>query len=308
MPFGGLLTAGILTGVSAYGAHKKSKQANKAAEDQAKLNNAFTADQKAGQEKILSGLQANGWNPFGVNQLTSGGTSSSTSNSVGSRDVYSKENPFTTPEYQKMDELVRGVMENRLSRGTSLPPGYEANAIRKINEASASGESAARNIAARKGLSGQQVFGLSAPAQAARTAQIADLRGNVPLLERQMMNEDIGIEGDRQARFGTGRETRSHEDSRSRTNTSGSQSGYSDSGPNIAALSSLLMPPGAQQSTVSPYSGAGSAFDAAGQAGSALFGTYMGNKQASPGSISGGVPSNAFNLRMCPDGQFRAGC
>ena len=100
-------------------------------------------------------------------------------------------------------------MTDRLSRGSSLPPGYEANAIRKINEASAGGAAAASNAAARKGLSGQQVFGLNAPIQTARAGAIADLRGNVPLLEREMANQDMAAEGQRQAQFGTGRETRS---------------------------------------------------------------------------------------------------
>ena len=277
-------------GVSAY---KKGKQANKAAKDQANLNNAQNEEQRLAQKKMLAGLEAGGWNPFGVNQLTSGGTSESSTS--GSRDSYTKENPFTTPEYQKTDELVRGILENRLSRGSSLPPGYEANAVRAINAASAGGASAAANAAARRGLSGQQVFGLNAPIQTARAGKIADLRGNVPLLERSLANEDMTMQGDRQAKFGTGRESRTRETSSSRTNTSGSESGYRDTGPDIGALSSLLMPPGAQQSTVSPNSTAGNIFSTLGDFGTAA-GTVMAGR--APKQAPMPIPST----RMCPDG------
>lgn len=296
MPFGGLLIAGVGAGLSAYGAHKKGKQADKAAKDQANLNNAFLEQQKAGQQQILSGLEGAGWNPFGVNQLTSGSSGSSTTNS--SQDTYSKENPFTTPEYSKLDELVRGVMTDRLSRGSSLPPGYEANAIRRINEASAGGAAAASNAAARHGLSGQQVFGLNAPIQTARAAQIADLRGNVPLLERQMANEDMAAEGQRQAQFGTGRETRAHSTGRSTTNSN--QSGFGQHGPDIDALSRLLMPPGAQQSTVSPNSAAGDAFSTLGSAGMAAGSMIAGRPQGGGGGSSAGQGSTPAG--QCPPG------
>ena len=262
MPLGGLVVLGVGAGLKAYGEHKKGKQADKAAADQARLNNEEREARRLASMKILAGLEGSGWDPFGVNQLTSGSTGTSTTSDV--RDTYSKENPFTTAEYSKLDELVRGVMTDRLSRGSSLPPGYEANAIRKINAAAAGGDAAARNAAARKGFSGAQVFGLNAPMQATRTGQIADLRGSVPLLERQLANEDISLEGSRQAQFGTGRERTERSTGRSTTNSS--QSGFGDRAPDIGALSSLLMPPGAQQSTVSPYSGSGNAFSALGSA------------------------------------------
>jgi hypothetical protein len=282
-----------------YGAHKKSKQAEKAAKDQANLNNNQLSQQKMAQAKMLAGLESSGWNPFGVNKLGSSDSSQFSENTVGSRDSYTKENPFTTPEYAKLDELVRGTMTDRLSRGSSLPPGYEANAIRRINEASAGGAAAANNAAARRGLSGQQVFGLNAPIQTARAGQIADLRGNVPLLERQLMNEDIAAEGSRQAQFGTGRESRTHEDSRSRT--SGNRSGTSsrDVGPDIGALSSLLMPPGAEQSTVNPNSAAGDMFSALGQ-GVTAYGATRSSKPSSK-------PSSGGNGQCPPDTFFANG-
>jgi hypothetical protein len=296
MPFGGLLTLAVGTGITMYGKHKKAKQEEKAAKDQAKLNNNNLDDQRGAQAKMLAGLQAGGWNPFGVNSLGSSGESSSTSNTSGVRDSYTKENPFTTAEYGKSDELVRGILENRLSRGSSLPPGYEANAIRRINEASAGGAAAAGNVAARRGLSGQQVFGLNAPIQTARAGQIADLRGNVPLLERQMANEDMAAQGDRQARFGTGRESRTHETSSSRTNSSGRESSSRQVGPDIGALSSLLMPPGAQKSTVSPYSGFGNALEGIGS-GVTAYGAMKQGQQGSGGAGSGRMPSS-----QCPPG------
>jgi hypothetical protein len=302
MPFGGLLTIGLGTGLSMYGKHKQGKQAEKAAKDQANLNNQDLAARRMAQAKMLAGLEAGGWNPFGVNSLGSSSESSGTSNTSGVRDSYTKENPFTTAEYGKSDELVRGILENRLSRGSSLPPGYEANAIRAINAASAGGAAAAGNAAARRGLSGQQVFGLNAPIQTARAGQIADLRGNVPLLERQMANEDMAAQGDRQARFGTGRESRTHETSSSRTNSSGRGSDSRQVGPDIGALSSLLMPPGAQQSTVSPYSGWGNALEGIG-AGVTAYGAMKQGQQGSSGGGGGASSSGGFSnpqITGCP--------
>lgn len=292
MPFGGLLTAGVLAG----GAYLSGRKKDKAAKDQANLNNQHLEAQRQAQQQILAGLESSGWNPYGVNSLQSG--SSGTSNTSGSESSYSKENPFTTAEYGKLDNLVRGVMENRLSRGSSLPPGYEQNAIRKANEAFASTDATARNIAARKGLSGAQVFGLNSPAQAARAGKIADIRGSVPLLERDLMDKDMAMEADRQSRFGTGRETRGTR--RYSSSTDSSQSGFNQQGPNIGGLASLLMPPGAQQSTMSPNSGLGSALTAGG----AAFANYNANQQAAGGGITGGVPPIGF----CPDGQYRPGC
>src|SRR3990167_2485046 len=161
-----LILAGAGAALSAFGAHKQGKQADRPAPDEARLNNEEREARRLASMKILAGLEGSGWDPFGVNQLTSGSTGTSTTNDV--RDTYSKENPFTPAEYGKLDELVRGGMPDRLSGGSSLPPGYEANAIRKINAAAAGGDAAARNAAARKGFSGAQVFGLKAPTQAAR--------------------------------------------------------------------------------------------------------------------------------------------
>lgn len=274
-------------GLSAIGGHQQAKQANKAAQDQARLNNANRTAQMMAQQKMMAGLESSGWNPFGVNALGSRSSGTSTTSESGRRDFYSKENPFVTDEYKKQDDLIRGVIENRLSRGSSLPPGYEANAIRAINQASAGGAAAAQNAAARRGLSGQQVFGLNAPIQMARAGQIADLRGNVPLLERQMMNEDMALSGQRQAQFGTGQERQGYETSSRRSRTDESSSGSRDQGPDISALSSLLMPPGAEQSTVAPYSPWGNVFSAAGGAASA----YAGQQRANSGGGSSAASS-----------------
>jgi hypothetical protein len=263
-----LAVAAASAAASAYGAHKQSKQAEKAAKSQADLNNKYLTDRQAGVQDLLARLGAGGIDPFSKQRLESGGSS------------YEKSNPFITEEYKGLDDMVRGVLSNRLSRGSSLPPGYEANAIRAVNEASRGASTAAQNVAARHGLSGQQAFAMASPAESARAGKIADIRGNTPLLERQMMNEDIGIEGDRQKAFGTGSESR-------RT-----WNGWQESLPDIGGLASLLLPPGAQQSTVSPYSAGGSLFGALGQGGMAAASMLAANQSGNSQPQAAGNPSN----------------
>lgn len=294
MPFGGLLTVGLIgAGASIYGAHKQGKQADKAAKNQADLNNLQLQAQKEAQAKILAGLEGSGINPFGINTLHGGDTRDTVSN----RSYYDKSNPFVTADYAKQDALVRGILENRLTRGSSLPPGYEAGGIRKINEANAGARLAAQNAAASKGLSGAAVFGLNAPIETSRANQIADFRTQLPLLERQLMNEDIATSGNRQAQFGTGQERQGT--SKERSHSEGSL--WNEHGPDIGGLASLLMPPGAQQSTISPNSASGNAFSALGS--SALgFAGALGQQRANQ-APSGTQPGQGSTpAGQCPPG------
>lgn len=282
---------------SAFGNKKKADQQNKAAKDQADLNNKFINDQAAARDKIMQGLQASGYNPFGINTLQSGGSSTSTTRG------YEKSNPFITEDYKKQDDLIRGILENRLSRGSSLPPGYEASAIRAVNDAAAGGNAAANNAAARMGLSGQQGFAVASRANSERAGKIADIRANTPLLERELANEDIGISGDRQKAFGTGQERRYN------STTNESRTGWNQQGPNVSDLATLLMPTNPNQSTVNPNSGWGSTLGALGQGGmaigGAMYGAQQGQSTAAPSPTM--TPNTGANFATppmaCPGGR-----
>jgi len=148
---------------------------------------------------------------------------------------------------------MRSIMQGRLSSPSSLPAGYASNAIRGINESYEGTDAAARNLAARRGLSGEQTYAIASPAARARAGAIADMRGNMPLLERQMRNEDIGITSGLQQAFGRGEA--------GQTSTWGEQqsSGTSTmpfSASDLQALMQVLMPPGPQQSGQTGQSGA----------------------------------------------------
>lgn len=207
---------------------------NKAAEANAKLYNDWLKQYMSTGQGLFNQAQAGGWNPFGPQ------TSTSTSSQTGGSTTSFRNNPFITKDYKPLDELMRGIMTGRLSSGSSLPEGYASNAARSINESFAGADNAARNMAARRGLSGEQSYAVASPVARARAGALADMRGNLPLLERQMQNEDIGITQGLQSAFGTGQEGRS-------STSSWSQGQGSQTNPfsaaDLSALMSVLAPP-----------------------------------------------------------------
>lgn len=254
-----LAVAAVSAAASAYGAHKNAKAQEKSAKSQADLYNQWLAQRNTGAQDILSKLQAGGYDPFSKQVLENGSSTTQ------------RTNPFITENYKPLEGMMRGIMENRLARGSSLPQGYEANAIRNANSAFQGAAAAANNAAARRGLSGQQAFATASPFNSARAGQIADIRANTPLLERQMSNEDIGISKGLTESFGKGSVTKT--DTR----------GWSESLPDINSLTNLLLPAGPQQTTQSPYSGSGSAFSSLGGAGMSLA-SMLGQMYANRGS------------------------
>jgi len=84
---------------------------------------------------------------------------------------------------------------------------------------------------------------VASPAARARAGALADMRANLPLLERQMQNEDIGITQGLQSAFGRGEKGSS--------STWGSSSGTQTSpfsASDLSSLMSILAPPSPMQS------------------------------------------------------------
>jgi hypothetical protein len=241
---------------------------NKAKNDQAKadakLYNDWLRNYQATGQGLYGQAQAAGWNPFGPQVSTTTGSQTGTSSMQGgSRSNYSNR-PVITEEYAPIDQLMRGLMTGRLSGGSSLPAGYASNAARGINESYEGADAAARNMAARRGLSGEQSYAVASPVARARAGALADMRGNLPLLERQMQNEDIAIAQGLQSAFGRGeagqQESRNWQSGQTSSQSSGQSSnpfGASD----LAALMGVLAPPSPYQSGKTGTSGLATGMD-----------------------------------------------
>lgn len=267
---------------SLLGGRAKSNQAT----DQAKLYNDWLKNYTGKGQELYGQAQAGGWNPFGPQTSTSQSQGSMTG---GSSSSFSNK-PVITGEYAPLDALMRNIMTGRLSGGSSLPQGYAENAIRGINQSYEGTDQAARNMAARRGLSGEQTYAVASPSARARAGDIADLRGSLPLLERQMQNEDIGITQGLQSAFGTGQQGRSNTSSFSNTSNMGSQTnpfGASD----LSALMSVLAPPSPQQSAQTGTSAVGSGISSLG----ALLG-FLGSQQkgGAVGTMGGAGASSGY--------------
>lgn len=242
-------------GANAYSSYANSKAQKEAAQKQADLYNDWMKQYQQMGSDLYGQAQAGGWNPFGPKVSTSSGTTSSSGGgSFNNR-------PVITAQYQPLDELMRGIMTGRLSGGSSLPAGYASTAARGINESFEGADAAARNMAARRGLSGEQTYAVASPANRARAGALADMRANLPLLERQMQNEDIGITQGLQSAFGTGQAGTSSQYS------SGSNQGMSTmpfTANDLSSIMSVLMPPGPQQSGMTGTSTSGAVVDSLG--------------------------------------------
>lgn len=115
--------------------------------------------------------------------------------------------PETTKEYMNLDRLSRGILERRLGPGGSLPPRYATQGADEIARSYRGAQTQAANLAASRGLSAQQEVAGITPIATAQAADTNKFLTNLPLLERQMRNEDLGLEAQRQAQFGTGQHT-----------------------------------------------------------------------------------------------------
>lgn len=265
------MPAWLLPAIAGAASLGSSLLGSNAEKEQAKINAKLYNDWLKQYTQTGQGLyqqaQGAGWNPFGPKvSTTSGNQYGTTSSRSGSNTQYSNR-PEITAEYQPLDELMRGIMTGRLSGGSSLPAGYASNAARAINESYEGADQSARNLAARRGLSGEQSYAVASPVSRARAGALADMRGNLPLLERQMQNEDIGITQGLQSAFGRGESGKSQTQGWQTGESSSMSSGQSTmpfSASDLQALMGVLMPPGPQQSGHTGTSTAAAGMDSLG--------------------------------------------
>jgi hypothetical protein len=230
----------IIAAVGAGAAYLKQRAANKSVEEQHALYNQWLIDRQKGTSALIDKLTGAGFDPFGAQISTN--TGKSLSNSVTNMLTQSKTTPFVTPEYKQLEGQAKGILESRLARPDALPPGYIERSVAGINQAHAGADAAARNMAARKGLSGEQALALSMPANSSRAGHIGDFLATVPLKERELQDRDVAMAADLTRVFGLGSDSVSK--TTGNTSTVGSSSNTLSTPPNLGALANLLLPPG----------------------------------------------------------------
>ena len=289
MPLGGALTLGGLSLASGY--LNNRAQSNQQT-DRADLYNNWLQNYQGNAQDFLGQAQAGGWNPFGPSTTTSQNQNYGTSQGTSTTNFNNK--PVITGQYQGIDQLMRGIMQGRLGGGTGLPEGYESSAARGINESYAGADAAARNLAARHGLSGEQSYAVASPANRARAGDLADMRASLPLLARELQNQDIGIASGLQSAFGTGQR------GSSTTNTMGSTSNYGSGSVerpfnvgDLSALTQLMSGPGPQEPTQTGISPTGQGISDLGSVLGFMMATGQIGGPTGPG-IYGGVPQGAI--------------
>lgn len=287
------LVPAIAGGASFLSSILGSNAQNKAAKQNADLYNNWLKQYMGTGQNLYGQAQAAGWNPFGPQTSTSMGQTSGTSATQGGR-TYSNR-PIITEEYAPLDALMRQIMTGRLTSGTGLPQGYAESQARAINESYAGADAAARNAAARRGLSAEQTYATASPSNVARAGALADMRAQLPLLARQLQNEDVAMTQGLQSAFGRGEkgQERSWQTGQKTETTSGSRTdpfGASD----LAALMGILAPPQPFQSGATGISTVGAGIDSLGALLGFLASQQKGKTPVMSGYGAAGPPPTSY--------------
>lgn len=240
----------------------RSRAQGQSAQEQQRLYNQWLAQRSAGVQDILAQVTAGGNNPFGSQVTNQSSSSTSRTNSATNSTTRQSTRPVVTDEYAKMEGMFRGLLEGRLAKPSTLPAGYAERGVKDINATYAGTAQAARNVAARKGLSAEATFGLATPGESSRADKVSDFLVSVPERERALQTQDIELASRIAQVFGLGQDSISNTQSTGTSSTAGTSAGMMSAPPNLGALAGLLLPP-------SPYSGpttAGRGTDAAGGA------------------------------------------
>lgn len=221
----------------------RQRAAGRSVAAQQKMYEDWLKERSQGVSDLIKQLGANGINIFGPQTSTNNMVNNSTSTSRTNSTTKTSTRPVITDQYKELEGMFRGLMTNRLQKGATLPYGYKEKGARDINATYAGAESAARNLAARRGLSGEAALGLAMPIETGRARNIADFLVDVPLKERQLQTEDIELAGRLAQIFGLGSDSVSNTLSNTVGTSQGTSSSTSTTPPNLSALMALLLPP-----------------------------------------------------------------
>jgi len=271
----------------------RQRAQGQSAETQQNLYNQWLRDRQSGAQDIIAQLTAGGFNPFGpqVNTGTNSSTTSGTTRGTTNSTTRTSTRPVVTPEYSKLEGMFRGLLEGRLAKPSALPHGFAETGALAINKAHAGASAAARNMAARRGLSAEASFGLAAPGESARATDIGKFLVDVPLKERQLQTEDIELASRVAQIFGLGHDQVSNTQGTTTSASNSSTSGMSSmaSPPNIGMLANLLLPPGPMQGGGTGQSGVGTGMAGVSQLLAWLYQQGMLGGSGHPGG-GGGLP------------------
>jgi hypothetical protein len=104
--------------------------------------------------------------------------------------------PTTAPAYQGLEGLILKSIQQRLASPTGLPAGYEAGGIKNINNTYDLINQARENNLTARGLAGSPVAAAGdTRASTARAGDIVNFQSTLPLVQRQLQNEDLGLAG-----------------------------------------------------------------------------------------------------------------
>jgi hypothetical protein len=95
------------------------------------------------------------------------------------------------PEYGPLQQLMIQRATDKLRNPTGLPAGYETGGINAINDTFDTGQQTLENTLSARGLSRSPIGGTPlARMQGNRLSSISNFRTNLPLVQRQLQQED----------------------------------------------------------------------------------------------------------------------
>jgi hypothetical protein len=140
---------------------------------------AWIAPLIAAGSSLLGGLLGNSKSAR-TGTSSSSGTSSSTITPVGD------------PRYTELGDTMIQQVLTQLQQGSQLPAGYESLGINNINDVYRLTQQKNENDLTRRGLSTSPVSGVvSSNTNMGRAGQISDFENALPLIERQMQQENL---------------------------------------------------------------------------------------------------------------------
>ena len=98
------------------------------------------------------------------------------------------------PDLQQLNQIVQTLIRSRLQGSSALPAGYETSGIRNINNTfDLTGQGLSNALTAR-GLGSSPIAGASESRMTTeRAGEISRFQEQLPLVERQLRNEDLGF-------------------------------------------------------------------------------------------------------------------
>lgn len=130
--------------------------------------------------------------PFLMPGLMAGG--SLLSGLLGGRRSTQSRSSQTSPRFRGLESSLLNSLMGRLNQPSALPEGFEEQGISGINDTFSNIERTLGNSLVSRGLSGSPMAGASdRNLNFARGGEIARFRTNLPAMERQFRNQDIGL-------------------------------------------------------------------------------------------------------------------